>query len=42
MPLGSEFAGWGSGPPQPLATCAILGKPPGLSEVRSLSPDGFA
>ena len=40
MPLGSESAGWGSGPPRPLATCAILGKLPGLSEAQSLGPDG--
>lgn len=42
MPLGSESAGWGSGPPLPLATCAILGELPGLSEVQSLGPDKFS
>lgn len=42
MPLGSESAGWGSGPPRPLATCAILGELPGLSEVQSLGPDRFS
>lgn len=36
-----ESVEWGSNPIWPPATCAILDKPPGLSEVQYLSPAGF-